>query len=88
MLYPTFVPHDRGLLFVEERTGANRRLRHLSFASGRVTTLAEWTTSRLALPAFPAGIGIGTYPVGPNGCVTLVDSDLDQTAARLVAVPD
>jgi hypothetical protein len=88
VLYTTFVPHDRGLLFVEEPIGANKRLRHLSFASGKVTTLAEWTTSHLALYAFPAGIAFGGYPVDPSGCFTLVDSDLDQTGARLVAVPD
>jgi hypothetical protein len=88
VLYPTFVPHDRGLLFVDERTGATKRLRHLSFASGNVTTLAEWTISRLALSAFPVGIGFGDYPVDPSGCVTVVDSDLDQTAARLAAVPE
>ncbi len=88
VIYASFVPHDRGLLFVEEPTGANKRLRHLSFASGNATTLGEWTTSRLALSAFPVGVSFGGYPVDPNGCFAVVDSDLDQTGARLVAVPD
>jgi hypothetical protein len=88
VMYASFVPHDRGLLFVEEPTGTNKRLRHLSFASGNVTTLGEWTTSRLALSAYPVGVSFGGYPVDPNGCLAVVDSDLDQTGARLVAVPD
>jgi hypothetical protein len=88
VLYGSFVPQDRGLLFVEEPTGANKQLRHLSFASGKVTTLAEWTTSQLPLYAFPAGVSFGGYPIDPSGCFTVVDSDLDQTGARLVALPD
>ena len=86
--FAAFVPRDRGLLFIEEPGSSDRRLRHLSFASGNVTTLGTWTTSRLAFSSLPAGVTFGGYPVDPSGCFTVVDSDLDQTGGRLGAIPD
>jgi hypothetical protein len=86
--FASFVPGDRGLLLVEAPTGADSKLRYLSFATGIVTTLAQWRSSTLPLYHYPLGIYSQEYPVDPNGCFTVVDSDYDQTASRLVALPD
>lgn len=86
-----FVPRDRGLLYVQTETDAGRNLSelgHLSFASGKVTRLGVWTKSTLELPNYPAGISAHEYPADPHGCYTVVDSDMDPTAARLVAIPE
>jgi hypothetical protein len=83
-----FVPRDRGLLFVDGLPAGNKRLRHLSFVTGAVVTLAEWSSSTLSLDSFPVGIRTQSYPVDPSGCFTVVDSDFDQSASRLVAIPD
>jgi hypothetical protein len=88
----SFVPRDRGLLFaqtfVDKVLGTTSELRHLSFANGTVTTLGWWGISTLALYRYPLGISSSEYPVDPNGCYIVVDSDHEQTASRLVALPD
>jgi hypothetical protein len=90
--FASFVPRDRGLLFVQTSVdtvlGTTSELRHLSFANGNVTMLAFWRTSTLALSNYPVGISFHEYPVDPNGCYAVVDSDFDQTASRLVTLPD
>jgi hypothetical protein len=90
--FASFVPRDRGLLFIrtseDKVLGTTRELRHLSFASGNVTVLAWWRTSTLALPNQPVGIASYEYPVDPTGCYAVVDSDMDSTASRLVALPN
>lgn len=87
-----FVPRDRGLLFVQmsvdKTLGPTSVLRHLSFTTGKVTTLAWWNMSTLALYRYPLGISSSEYPSDPNGCYIVVDSDYEQTASRLVALPD
>jgi hypothetical protein len=85
--YASFVPRDRGLLFVETQADATN-LRHLSFASGVVSTLARWGQTTLPLYTYPVGISSQEYPVDPTGCFAVVDSDYDDTASRLVAIPD
>ena len=86
--FASFVPRDRGLLLVEAPTGADHKLRYVSFATGNVTTLARWTSSTLPIYDYPLGIFSRDYPVDPNGCFSVVDSDYDQTASRLIALPD
>jgi len=71
----TFVPADRGLLFVESATGGPERLRHLSFRDGAPTELAAWNNSNLALSQFPLGEMNPVYPVDPTGCYVVVDGD-------------
>ncbi len=87
-----FVRRDRGLLYVQTKMDAAlgnlSELGHLSFTSGKVTRLGVWTKSSLGLPNYPAGISAHEYPADPHGCYTVVDSDMDQTAARLVAIPE
>lgn len=81
-----FVPRDRGLLFVEGQDF--QKLRHLSFQTGAVVTLNTWMNTKLPVYRLPVGIGVQSYPVDPNGCVTVVSGDMDQTGSRLVAIPD
>lgn len=85
-----FVPGDRGLLLVDYRTGEKKRqLQHLSFATGLVSTLAEWTSSNgLMVYVDPTGLQSKTYPVDPNGCFVPVDSDLDPQGTRLILLPE
>jgi hypothetical protein len=86
-----FVPGDRGLLYVQTKTDAalsTSELGHLSFTRGKTTRLGGWQKSALALSNYPVGITAHEYPADPRGCYTVVDSDLDQTGARLVAVPE
>jgi len=85
----SFVPGDRGLLFVDTlATEKQRLLRHLSFTTGGVTTLAEFRTSRLLPYTAPTGIAAEVYPIDPAGCFVPVDSDLDQPGTRLVLLPE
>jgi hypothetical protein len=73
VMYASFVPHDRGFLFVEEPTGANKRLRHLSFASSNVTTLGEWTTAVWRFPPIPSAFlpaAILSTPMGASPSLT------------------
>ena len=90
--FASFVPRDRGLLYVQTSVdkvlGTTSELRHLSFASGNVTWLAWWSSTTLPLYSYPLGIFSQEYPVDPNGCFAVVDSDFDSTASRLVALPD
>jgi hypothetical protein len=85
-----FGPGDRGLLLVNYLTAAKKRqLRHLAFATGVVSTLAEWTSSNDLLGySLPAGVSKPTYPIDPNGCFVPVDSDLDPQGTRLVLLPE
>jgi hypothetical protein len=85
----SFVPGDRGVLFVDkDAAGKAWRLHYLSFAAGVDTTLAEWTTSQLLPYAAPTGIDTQTYPIDPTGCFVPVDSDLDPVGTRLVLLPE
>jgi hypothetical protein len=85
----SFVPGDRGLLFVDKEAGTTAwRLRHLSFATGAVTALAEWNSNKLVPYSASIGLGAGVYPIDPSGCFAPVDSDLDQPGTRLVLLPE
>jgi hypothetical protein len=53
-----------------------------------VTTLAQWRSSTLPLNHYPLGIYSQEYPVDRSGCFAVVDSDYEQTASRLIALPD
>ena len=89
--FASFVPRDRGLLFVqmsEKSWGTTSELRHLSFFTGKVSMLAWWSSSTLAPYRYPLGLSSSEYPGDPNGCYIVVDSDQEQAASRLVAVPD
>jgi hypothetical protein len=70
----TFVPEDRGLVFVESRLDGEH-LRHLSFRDGAPTDLGTWTNTNLTLTQFPLGEMKPVYPVDPTGCYVVVDSD-------------
>jgi hypothetical protein len=72
----TFVPDDRGLLFVMSAatSGASERLRHLSFQDGTVTELGRWGSSVLAVYPDPGEMQ-PTYPVDPTGCYVVIDHD-------------
>jgi hypothetical protein len=84
-----FVPGDRGVVFTDKATaGTNWRLRHLSFATGAFTALAEWGTNTLAPYGVTSGIETKAYPVDPTGCFVPVDSDLDPAGTRLVLLPE
>jgi hypothetical protein len=70
----TFVPGDRGLVFVESRLDGEH-LRHLSFRDGAPTDLGTWAQSNLPLNQFSLGEMKPGYPVDPTGCYVVVDSD-------------
>jgi hypothetical protein len=86
----TFVPGDTGFLFIAKPVGGTSKLRHFSFASGMVSTLAEWNISNLLPLSYASSMGgqEGAYPVDPSGCFALVDSDLPTPGTRLVMLPD
>jgi hypothetical protein len=87
----TFVPDDRGLLYVEwPNTGIGiSRLRHLSFVDGHVSLLGQWQRTNLPVGVYPIGEMQPVYPVDPTGCFTLVDSDLPEAlGTSLVVLPD
>lgn len=80
----TFVPADRGLLFVE--SGTPQRLRHLSFRGGAPTDLGTWTMSDLPLAQYPLGEMQPVYPVDPTGCYVVVDNDAPGAAGVSIAL--
>jgi hypothetical protein len=85
----TFVPGDRGLLYVSrDASTVPWRLRHLSFAKGTVTLIGEWNSSPQMTSSSPMGIETDYYPVDPSGCFTVVDSDLEPAGTRMVLLPD
>ena len=90
--FASFVPRDRGLLFVQmsadDVLGTTSELRHLSFVTGKVTKLAWWRSSTLALNRYPVGLSSNAYPGDAKGCYIVVASDQEQTRSRLAAVPD
>ena len=54
---PTFVPGDRGLLYVEAPIpgGGPMALNYLSFVDGRATPIGRWTRSQLPVLGYPIG---------------------------------
>ena len=89
---PTFVPGDRGLLYVQSPAAGEDvpwQLVHLSFTGGNLEVIGLWQNSNMPLGSYPAGdLGPG-YPVDPTGCFTIVDSDLpDSKGTSLVVLPD
>ena len=92
---PTFVPGDRGLLYVESPmtglTGVGpTALNHLSFVDGRITQLGRWGRSQLPVVGYPIGEVAPGYPwIDPTGCFAIVDSDLPESpGTSLVVLPD
>ncbi len=89
---PTFVPGDRGLLYVEAPIpgGGPQTLNHLSFVDGRVTPIGRWTRSQLPVLGYPIGEITPGYPwIDPTGCFAIVDSDLPESpGTSLVVLPD
>jgi hypothetical protein len=89
---PTFVPDDRGLLYVEAPTTGTgpTALNHLSFVDGRITPIGRWTRSQLPVLGYPIGeLGPGYPAVDPTGCFAIVDSDLPESpGTSLVVLPD
>lgn len=86
----TFVPADKGLLFVEMPSGGSLQLKHLSFRNGTTTPLGpQWDASLLALSGPTIGEMPPYYPVDPTGCYAVVDSDLPGTEGVSIAlIPD
>jgi hypothetical protein len=73
----TFVPSDRGVLFIESTAGdQTQRLQHLSFRDGKLTLLGQWTSTALALSSYNVGSMPPRYPVDPTGCYVVIDSNL------------
>jgi hypothetical protein len=85
-----FIPGDRGLVLVNYQTAEKKRqLRHLVFATGAVSTLAEWSSSNgLLTYSDPNGFSKQAYPIDPNGCFVPVDSDLDPQGTRLALLAE
>jgi hypothetical protein len=83
-----FTPDAGGLVFVNTSANGTSELRYFSPSVPASTVLGEWKRTLLDL-SFEAGSLMGTYPMDPTGCFTVVDTDLAPgPGTRLVLLPD
>jgi hypothetical protein len=90
----SFLPDDRGLLYVVRTTPIDielppTQLSYVSFVDGSRALLGSWYRSQLPLGDYPQGEMRAGYPLDPTGCFTIVDSDFPESiGTRLVVLPD
>jgi hypothetical protein len=87
---PNFTPDARGLLFVSASSSGAQQLRYFSTSAPRSVVLGEWTETLLDThPGYYLDDPLGSYPMDPTGCFTIVDTDLAPgPGTRLVLLPE
>jgi hypothetical protein len=86
---PNFTPDARGLLFVNTPASGARQLRYFSASAADSVVLGEFTETGLDMDPGGYVTWLGSYPMDPTGCFTVVDTDLGPgPGTRLVLLPE
>jgi hypothetical protein len=86
---PNFTPDARGLLFVNRPASGDRQLRYFSASAADSVVLGEFTETWLDMDPGGYVTLLGSYPIDPTGCFTVVDTNLAPgPGTRLVLLPE